>query len=220
MVEFQDGWTSSMKDTWFYLTYGIAFGFSAAIQPGPLLTYIISQTLKNGWRRTLPAALAPLISDIPIAIGILFVLSHVPVLLIQLLHLAGGFFLLYLAYGAYKTWRTFEQQPSVQNQTGGQSLFKAVTVIWLNPNPYLGWSLVLGPMLLQGWHENPAHGIALLIGFYATMVISMAGIIILFSFARNLGAKINRALIGLTAIALAGFGVYQIWLGIEALFLK
>ena len=52
------------------------------------------------------------------------------------------------------------------------------------------------------------------------MVTSMAGIIILFAFARNLGARINRAMIGLTAIALAGFGVYQIWLGAAAFLLK
>jgi hypothetical protein len=75
-------------------------------------------------------------------------------------------------------------------------------------------------MFLKGWSESPSQGIALLVGFYATMVFSMAGIIILFAFARNLGARINRSLIGLTAIALAGFGVYQIWLGIAALFSK
>ncbi len=209
-----------MKDAWFYLTYGIAFGFSAAIQPGPLLTYIISQTLKNGWRRTLPTAFAPLLSDIPIAILILFILSQIPGWMVYALRLAGGFFLLYLAYGAFQSWRDFNENKPAPMQSGGQTLFKAVTVIWLNPNPYLGWGLVLGPMFLKGWNEAPSHGIALLAGFYATMVISMAGIIILFSFARNLGARINRALIGLTAIALAGFGVYQIWLGTAALLLK
>ena len=51
------------------------------------------------------------------------------------------------------------------------------------------------------------------------MIIAMLEIIILFSFARNLGrTKINRIMIGLTSIALAGFGIYQIWLGVSALF--
>jgi threonine/homoserine/homoserine lactone efflux protein len=209
-----------MKDTWFYLTYGIAFGFSAAIQPGPLLTYIISQTLKNGWRRTLPAALAPLLSDIPIAIVILFILTRIPTWMVSAMRLAGGFFLLYLAYGAFQTWRNYNENKSAKLQSGEQTLLRAVTVIWLNPNPYLGWSLVLGPMFLKGWSESPSHGIALLVGFYATMVIGMAGIIILFAFARNLGTRINRGLIGLTAIALAGFGLFQIWLGIAALISK
>lgn len=209
-----------MKDAWFYLTYGIAFGFSAAVQPGPLLTYIVSQTLKNGWRRTLPAAFAPLVSDIPIATVVLLVLSQIPDWLAQALRLAGGFFLLYLAYGAYKTWRTFENKEPELERSGGQSLLKAATVIWLNPNPYLGWSLVLGPMFLKGWHETPSHGVMLLAGFYITMVACMIGVIILFSFARNLGAKINRIMIGLTAIALAGFGLYQIWLGATTLLSK
>jgi threonine/homoserine/homoserine lactone efflux protein len=209
-----------MKDAWFYLSYGVAFGFSAAVQPGPLLTYIISQTLKNGWRRTLPAAFAPLVSDIPIAALVLLILSQVPVWLEQALRLAGGLFLLYLAYGAYKTWRSFEEKGPDLEQSGGTSLLKTATVIWLNPNPYLGWSLVLGPMFLKAWRETPLHGVTLLVGFYGTMIIAMMGIIILFAFARGLGPKINRVLIGLTAVALAGFGIYQVWLGVSALLFK
>jgi threonine/homoserine/homoserine lactone efflux protein len=63
---------------WAYLLQGIGYGFAAAVQPGPFQTYLISQTLSNGWRQTLPAALAPLISDGPIIILTLVVLSHVP----------------------------------------------------------------------------------------------------------------------------------------------
>jgi threonine/homoserine/homoserine lactone efflux protein len=33
-----------------YLLQGITYGFAAAVQPGPLQTYLISQTLRNGWR--------------------------------------------------------------------------------------------------------------------------------------------------------------------------
>jgi threonine/homoserine/homoserine lactone efflux protein len=55
--------------------------------------------LKNGWRHTLPAALAPLLSDIPIAIVILFILSRIPAWMVHALRLTGGFFLLYLVYG-------------------------------------------------------------------------------------------------------------------------
>jgi len=217
MVECHDAGLPSMKDAWFYLTLGITLGFAAAVQPGPLLTYIISQTLKNGWRSTLPAAFAPLVSDIPIATVILLILSQVPAWLVQALRLAGGFFLLYLAYGAFKTWQNFAEYKPETVQSGGQSLLKAATVNWLNPGPYLGWSLILGPLFLKGWRETPANGVAILVGFYASMVASMIGVIILFSYARNLGARINRAMIGLTAIALAGFGVYQIWSGVSAL---
>jgi threonine/homoserine/homoserine lactone efflux protein len=209
-----------MKDGGFYLTLGITLGFAAAVQPGPLLTYLISQTLKNGWRRTLPAAFAPLVSDIPIAAVTLLILSQVPAWLEQALRLAGGFFLVYLAYGAFQTWRNFDENKLASVQSGGQSLLKAATVNWLNPGPYLGWSLVLGSLFLKGWRENPVHGTAILAGFYVTMVASLVMVIILFAFARNLGAKINRIMIGLTAIALALFGFYQLWLGTAALWVK
>ncbi|MBP1599095.1 MAG: Lysine exporter protein, partial [Acidobacteria bacterium] len=43
---------------WIYLLQGISLGFAAAVQPGPLSTYLVSETLKSGWRRTLPAIFA------------------------------------------------------------------------------------------------------------------------------------------------------------------
>lgn len=200
-----------------YLLLGATFAFAAAVQPGPLLTYLISQTITKGWRRTLPAALAPLLSDGPIIALVLLVLTQIPVWLVNGLHFAGGFFLLFLAYKACTTWRDFEAAQAAAAQTKQRSLLQATFVNLLNPAPYLGWSLVMGPLLLQGWQESPSHGIALLAGFYTIMVLSLAGIILLFGAARTLGPRVNRALIGLSAIALAGFGVYQLWLGFQTL---
>jgi len=57
-----------------YVMQGIGYGFAAAVQPGPFQTYITAQTLSSGWRNTLPAALAPLISDGPIIALVLLVL--------------------------------------------------------------------------------------------------------------------------------------------------
>jgi threonine/homoserine/homoserine lactone efflux protein len=87
----------------------------------------------------------------------------------------------------------------------------------LNPNPYLAWSLVMGPLLLAGWREAPAHGVAFLIGFYVTLVLTLAGFIVLFGQARDLGPRVGRGLVGLSAVALAGLGCYQIWSGTRAL---
>jgi FtsH-binding integral membrane protein len=78
----------------------------------------------------------------------------------------------------------------------------------LNPNPYISWSLVLGPLLLKGWREAPSHGVALLAGFYGTMVLGLAGTIALSATAGNLGPRVNRVLIGLSSLALACFGFY------------
>lgn len=199
-----------------YLILGITYAFAAAVQPGPLQTYLISQTLTNGWRRTLPAAFAPLISDGPIIALVLFILSRMPAWLVQVLQCAGGAFLLYLAFGAYITWRDFEFKKTIQFQSSRQTVLKAAMVNLLNPAPYIGWSLVMGPLLLKGWRESPANGIALLAGFYTTMILVTLGIMLLFAAARNLGPRIIRALIGVSAIALTCFGLYEIWLGTGA----
>ncbi len=199
-----------------YLILGMTYAFAAAVQPGPFQTYLISQTLSNGWRRTIPAAFAPVISDAPIIILVLLVLSQMPDWLAKILQCAGGAFLLYLAIGAFKSWRHFDQQKALQFQSARQTVLKAALVNLLNPAPYIGWSLVMGPLLLKGWLESPANGIALLIGFYTTMVLVTLGIMLLFAAARNLGPLVSRGLVGISSIALTGFGLYELWLGIGA----
>ncbi|MGB8212148.1 MAG: LysE family transporter [Anaerolineales bacterium] len=197
-----------------YLILGITYAFAAGVQPGPFQAYLISQALSNGWRRTLPAAFANLLSDGPIIILVLLVLSRLPGGLAQILQCAGGVFLLYLAAGAFKIWREYDINKAFQESPGRQSILKAALVNLLNPNPWLVWSLVLGPLLLKGWRETPANGIGLLMGFYATMILVNIGVIVLFAAARNLGPRVSRALVGLSSIAMACFGIYELWQGL------
>jgi hypothetical protein len=42
------------------------------------------------------------------------------------------------------------------------------------------------------------------------------GIIVLFATVRRLGPRVNRVLVGLSALALAAFGCYQLWAGLIA----
>jgi len=198
---------------WAYLLQGMGYGFAAAVQPGPFQTYVISQTLRNGWRQTLPAALAPLISDGPILILTLLVLSHVPVWFERFLYIAGGFFILYLAYIAFVAWRSFDEARIVTHSASRQSAVRAAMMNALSPGPYLYWSLVTGPILLTGWRQAPANGVGFLVSFYAMMVLSLGAMIVVFGTARQLGPKVNRVLLGVSAVALAGFGMYQLWLG-------
>jgi threonine/homoserine/homoserine lactone efflux protein len=201
----------------FYIIFGLTYGFAAAVQPGPLQTYFISQALRIGWRRTLPATFAPVITDLPIAVLVILLLSRMPDWLEQVLHLSGGVFVLYLAFGTFMTWKNFDVNKTVVVHSSQTTVLKAVFVNFLSPGPYLGWSLVLGPLMLKGWREAPANGIALVTAFYGTMIITSMVIIILFSAAKNLGPRVDRIMILLSAIALACFGFYQLWLGINTL---
>ena len=199
---------------WFYILQGIVYGFSAAVQPGPFQTYLISQALSKGWKRTLPAALAPLVSDVPIIAICLLVLSQVPVWLQRFLYIAGGLFILYLAISAYRTWKNFDSNlPKEEDTQTKQSILKAALINALGPGPYIFWTLITGPILLAGWRETPIYGIGFLAGFYVISILGYAAIILMFSIAQNLGPRFNRILLGISAVALFCFGLYQLWLG-------
>src|SRR5512138_584218 len=136
---------------WLYLIQGMGYGFSAAAQPGPFQAYIISQTLTRGWKRTLLAAFAPLISDGPIIALCLLVLSQVPGWLQRGLYLAGGLFLLYLAYGAFRAWQRFDLDAPPPQGEVSRGVLRAALMNALAPGPYIYWTLVTGPILLRGW---------------------------------------------------------------------
>ncbi|MCE9646678.1 MAG: LysE family transporter [Chloroflexi bacterium] len=199
---------------WIYLLQGVGYGLAAASQPGPFQTYLISQTLTHGWRRTLPAALTPLLSDGPIILLCVLVLSQVPTWMQRGLYIAGGLFILYLAHGIFNAWKNFEPSLPDADPENTQGLFKAAMMNVLNPNPYIFWTLVTGPVLIKGWRETPIDGIGFLVGFYGTLISSLAVIILVFGTAARMGPKVNRVLLGVSASALFGFGLYQLWLGI------
>jgi threonine/homoserine/homoserine lactone efflux protein len=126
-------------------------------------------------------------------------------------------FLSYLAWRAFRTWREYRLAAEDGGATARRSLMSAAVVNLLNPNPYLGWSLVMGPLLLKGWREAPTNGIVLLAAFYGTMVVASTGIIVLFAGARSLGPRVARGLVGVSAAALACFGCWQLWSGVSGL---
>ena len=197
------------------IVLGMGYGFAAAVQPGPFQTYLISQSLRQGWRRTLPASLAPLVSDGPIILLAVLVLSQLPATWERTLHVAGGLYVLYLAWGAFRAWR--EQEALGFGGVvvdDGHGLVKAALTNVLSPGPYLFWGMVTGPILLAGWREEPARGIVFLFGFYVAMVASLATLIIAFSSARRLGPRVTRTLVGLSALALFGFGILQLARGL------
>ena len=150
-------------------------------------------------------------SDIPIACMVLFILTQFPPLFLLLLRLAGGIFLLILALGAFRTFRHNQESPAVSPEAVHRTLVKGALVNVLNPNAYLGWSLVMGPLLIEAWGQSLGHAVALIGSFYGVMIFVTMVIVLLFAGARSRGPRVTRILVGLSALALAGFGCYQLW---------
>ena len=197
-----------------YLLFGIGYGFAAVAQPGPLQAFLLAEVARRGWRRTLPAALAPLLSDGPVAVIALLVLRGLPEGAGRAVRIAGGLFLLYLAWCAYRDWKGPRGAGGEERGAAPATLLKATLINILNPNPYLGWSLVLGPMVFKAWGESHAAAVALLAAFYGAIVLGLAATIYLFGTARLLGARGQRLLLLLSAVALAVLAAYMIASGL------
>jgi len=193
-----------------YLTIAVGFAFTAAIQPGPLQAYLLSSVARRGWVRTLPASFAPILSDSPIILLSLFLLNHVPATVVRFLQLAGGVLLLCLAGASYGEWKRQASATQADEGSVPSTLLQAAVVNILNPSPYLGWTLVLGPTLLEAWNQSPGFGIAFVVAFYATMVTVLAGTIVLLGTTRFLGPRARRTLVLASAITMAVLGLYQL----------
>jgi threonine/homoserine/homoserine lactone efflux protein len=198
---------------WIPLLSAVSLGFAAAVQPGPLSMYLISQTLRTGWKKTMPAIFSPLISDGPIAVVCLFVITRFPSVFLQYLQVAGGIFILYLSWQAIRAWKNFQNSSGDVVDSSGSHVrtvvIKAAVVNFLNPGPYLGWSMVIGPLFLKSWNSSPALGISMITCFYLTLFSTMAAIILVFHLAREQGPRLQRALIGISGVLLGIFGAYM-----------
>jgi threonine/homoserine/homoserine lactone efflux protein len=175
--------------------------------------YLLSQTIANGWRKTLLAAFAPLLSDGPIILLVLLVLTRTPDWFLSTMQAAGGLFLLYLAWGAYRSFRTAVTLQPLPTEANSQSMVKAALMNGLSPNPYIFWGTIGGPVLIAGWRQSPAHGASFMVGFYGTLIGGFMAFIALFAVAKNLDPRVSRGLSLASALALLFFGLYQLWQG-------
>ncbi len=199
-----------------YLLQGLTLGFSAGVSPGPLQAYFLSRSVQYGWRKTWPAAFAPLISDGPIVLLVLLVLTQTPAWLLRLLQLIGGVYILTLSWAVFRSLRSAPARQDKAEATSRRTLREAVVMNLLNPNPYIFWSTILGPIFIAAWRESPWLGISFVAGFYGMMISLIIGFILLWATVGQLSSGVTRTLNAISAVALLAFGSYQIWLGITA----
>ncbi|MEJ2291809.1 MAG: LysE family transporter [Deinococcales bacterium] len=195
------------------LVQGAALGLSAAMLPGPFQAYVVSESARRGWQRTLPVALAPLLSDGPVLVLVFLVVSRLPDTALEGLRLAGGLFIAYLAYGAL---RSLLAGASPQ-RSGYGGVLKGAVMNLLNPNPWLFWGLVGAPIVVAAWQAAPPHALGFMVAFYAVMVGVTGVLIVVFGSAAALGPRLRQGLLGLSVVALAAFAAVQLVVGVSRL---
>ena len=151
-----------------YLTIGIILGLSAGFTPGPLMTLVISETVRHGIGAGTRVALAPIITDLPIILLTIFILERLSALhgLLGIVSIAGGFFLLFLGYEAM---RAKEVDLTVHRERA-RSLVKGIAANVLSPYPYLFWISVGAPTMVKAMKLNVIAPAAFVCGFYLALV--------------------------------------------------
>jgi threonine/homoserine/homoserine lactone efflux protein len=163
-----------MTQTITYLTMGAVFGLTAGISPGPLLTLVISETLRHNKTEGVKIAVAPLITDIPIVLLTIFILSKMASsdIILGLISILGGFFIAYLGYDSI---RSKGIEIDVQNLKP-KSIRKGIIVNILSPHPYIFWLMVGAPITVKAYQASPVAAFVFIIAFYVMLIGSKISI--------------------------------------------
>ncbi len=196
-----------------HFTLGATLGLSAAISPGPFQAFLLSRASRTGVRGALPLALAPLASDGPVVAVVLLALSRAPETFLRALSIAGGLFLLWLAWGTFRSAGEVHD-PSIAPEGERGAFLRAALVNASGPGPWISWSTVCGPILVEAWRVDPARGLAFLAGFYLVLVGGNGAVVAVFGLAGRVGPRAARALALASAAMLAAMGLLQAWRGI------
>jgi threonine/homoserine/homoserine lactone efflux protein len=193
---------------------GLTLGFSAAAQPGPFQAYLLAQSIRNGAARTLPVALVPLVSDPPVIAVVLAALAQVPAGFLRALQIAGGAIVLWLGVAALRAVRAGRIAERDAAEGSPRGFWRAVLVNLTNPNAWIGWSVVMGPIAAAAWRASPARALAFVAGFYLLLLGGNVLLILLAGRVSRLGPGFARGLGVASGLALLAFGAWQVGRGV------
>ncbi|MHC1757871.1 MAG: LysE family translocator [Methanosarcina sp.] len=157
-----------MLDLIEYLVMGAFLGLAAGTSPGPLLAVTISETLQHGKWEGIKVAISPLITDLPIILAVLFVLSHLTSsdFFIGIIAFFGASYLIYSGIESLKI-----KKDSVElNVEKKDALKKGVIVNFGNPHPYIFWLSIGGPIVFKSLSIHIWATILFIAGFYIFLV--------------------------------------------------
>lgn len=160
-----------------YLTVGTILGLSAGLAPGPLLTLVISETILHDVKAGIKVALAPLITDLPIIVLTVFILSRLSGFhgILGVISLIGGILVMVMGIQGIKA-RGLDLD--IQ-KARPKSLIKGVLVNMLSPHPYLFWLSVGAPTMTRANDENIFAAAAFVTSFYFLLIGSKITLAIL-----------------------------------------
>jgi threonine/homoserine/homoserine lactone efflux protein len=192
---------------------GLLLGLAAGLAPGPLLTLVISQSLRHGIKEGIKVAVAPVITDLPIIGATLLLVAYLQASPwpLGLLSCLGALFILRLAVHSFAA----RVPEGTTAKVPANAWYQGALINLLNPHPYLFWLTVGTPFLAKAWGYSPGGALLWVFAFYAALVGSKIALAVLAGKSRaflnpRILTWINRALgviLVLFAIVLARDGL-------------
>ena len=168
-----------MENTLHFLTVGALLGLSAGVSPGPLLTLVLTQTIKHHKTEGIKVAMSPLITDLPIILLALFLFSRIAQFetALGIISIVGGAFVAYLGVESIKTkGLNLDLQDSKS-----ESIKKGIIANFLSPSPYLFWATVGTPLIIKAFGVSLLTAVLFLTAFYTLLIGSKIAIAIVVS---------------------------------------
>jgi threonine/homoserine/homoserine lactone efflux protein len=193
------------------LVAGLSIGLAAGITPGPLMTLVVTATLRRGFGAGWRTAVAPLLTDVPIVALAVAAISALPEAGVRGLGIGGG--LVVMAFGLWELSHVVNAVPE-DGDVGGTSadVWRGVAVNALSPHPWIFWATAGGPLLVDAWSEAPGGAVAFLLGFYVALVgskVALAGVV--GAGRRRLPEHWRRRLVVIGGLLLIAGGSILVW---------
>jgi len=196
-----------------YIISGFFLGLTGLI-PGPLLTLVISETLKHGTKAGIKVAGSPLITDLPIILVTIFIMSRFSDtnFILGSIAFAGSIYLIYLACESF----SFKGNSPGLTDSQAHVMKKGIITNFLNPSPYVFWFTIGAPTIIKASGESLVYALLFLLVFYSVLVGSKVVIAIITGKAKNfLNSRYYFYLIRLLGIILLVFALYFIKNGLS-----
>ncbi len=197
---------------------GITLGVVEGVKPGPLLTTVIKETLTNGFRGGIRAASAPFFTDGPLILFSIFMAGYIadqPLLFCGIAVLGA----IFLTRMGMECFNPEIPDIDVTDLDLTQSLKKGILTNLLNPNAYIFWLLIGGPLMATAADSEPIAPFAYAISFLVSIVLVKITIAYFFSKAQvNLSSDkylFTLKICGFAMFIFAGsflYKAYDLWL--------
>ena len=205
-----------MMDIIEFLAMGSFLGLAAGMSPGPLLAVTISETLQHGKWEGIKVAISPLVTDLPIILAVLFVLSHLTNsdFFIGIIAFFGASYLIYSGIESLKI-----KKDSVElNVEKKNALKKGVIVNFGNPHPYVFWLSIGGPIIYKSFSTHVWATILFIASFYIFLVGSKVVVALIVEKSKYfINSKYYFSIIRVLGIAQIVFGLTFIKVGLDSL---